>query len=112
MTFFEWDEAKSESNLRKHGLSFKYATQIFDDPFILAEAEGFEGGEVRWQSIGMVEGVAILLVAHTHHEGRWDEVIRVISARRATRKECKRYEQSHTKDSRCVQTHSGGQAAA
>jgi uncharacterized DUF497 family protein len=100
MTLFEWDEAKAESNLRKHGISFQYATQVFDDPFVLAEPERFEAGEDRWQSIGMVEGVAILLVAHTVHEEGWDEVIRIISARLATRKECRRYEQNHKKDSR------------
>jgi len=100
MTLFEWDEAKAESNLRKHGISFKCATKVFDDPFVLAEPERFESGEHRWQSIGMVEGVAILLVAHTVHEEGWDEVIRIISARRATRKECRRYEQNYQKDGR------------
>ncbi len=100
MTLFEWDEAKAESNLRKHGIGFGNATQVFDDPFVLAEPERFERGEVRWQSIGMVEGVAILLVDHTVREEGWDEVIRIISARRATRRECIRYEQNHTKDSR------------
>lgn len=100
MILFEWDEAKAESNLRKHSISFGYATQVFDDPHILAERERVEAGEERWQSIGLVEGIAILLVAHTVHEEGWDEVIRIISARRATREESKRYEQSYQKNSR------------
>ncbi len=68
MVLFEWDEAKAESNRQKHGITFGYATQIFDDPFILAEPERVEDGKERWQSIGLVECVAIVLVAHTIRE--------------------------------------------
>jgi uncharacterized protein len=100
MTLFEWDEAKAESNLRKHGITFGYATQVFDDPFALAERERNENGEERWQTIGQVEGLTILLVAHTVHEEGWDEVVRIISARQASRKEREHYEQNHQKNVR------------
>jgi hypothetical protein len=68
--------------------------QVFDDPFSLASQDRIEGGESRWQTIGMAEGVLILLVAHTIMESGQYEIIRIISARRATRKERTRYEQS------------------
>lgn len=55
-----------------------------------------EAGESHWQALGLVGGVALLLVAHTSREEGEDEVIRLISARRATRKERNRYEQTGT----------------
>ena len=51
-------------------------------------------GELRWQTIGLVEGVAILLVAHTIIERGEDELIRIVSARLATRQERNRYEEN------------------
>jgi uncharacterized DUF497 family protein len=63
-----------------------------------SEQDRIEGGELRWQTLGLVGGVLLLLVAHTvHHEGQ-DEVIRIISARRADRKERKRYEKERQKN--------------
>lgn len=94
-TRFEWDPAKAESNRRKHGVSFETATRVFADPFALTVQDRIEQGEARWQTLGIVEGYLLLLVAHT----AWDEddgveVIRIISARRAEPKERKRYEQN------------------
>ena len=57
-----------------------------------------ETGELRWQAIGQVEGVILLLVAHTVREEDQDEVVRLISARRADRKERDRYEQNRAQD--------------
>jgi uncharacterized DUF497 family protein len=51
-----------------------------------------EGGEQRWQTLGLVGGVLLLLVAHAVRNDGPDEIIRIISARRADRKERKRYE--------------------
>lgn len=59
---------------------------------------GDETGELRWQAIGLVEGMILLLVAHTVQEEGQDEVVRLISARRATRKERNRYEQNRAQD--------------
>jgi uncharacterized protein len=87
MMLFEWDEAKAESNRRKHGVSFDLASEVFYDPYALAEQDRVEDGEVRWQTIGMVEGVVVLLVGHTVQEGESDETVRIITARKATRKE-------------------------
>ena len=77
--------------------SFSVATRVFSDPFAMVEQDRIEAGEYRWQTLGLVEGHLLLLVAHTV----WDdeggvEVIRIISARRADRTERKRYEQNRS----------------
>ena len=95
---FTWHEAKNRSNQRKHdGLSFEVAARVFLDPLHLSVQNRIEDGEQRWQTLGQVGGVTVLLVAHTFtEEGPADapvEVIHIISARRATRKERMRYEQ-------------------
>jgi len=93
MIWFEWDPAKAKANEQKHGVSFDLARHAFDDPDALVNHDRIEGGERRWQTLGMVQGVLLLLVAHTvEFEGEEDEVIRIISARRADRKEKRRYE--------------------
>lgn len=69
--------------------------EVFEDPFALFEPERVDRtGETRWRAIGLVGSVAVLLVAHTAREEGEDEVIRLISARRATREERSRYEQT------------------
>ena len=93
---FTWDETKSRSNQKKHdGITFEEAAHVFRDPFRLTRQDRIEDGEERWQTIGVVHGVTVLLVAHTITEdddGEPIEQIRIISARRATPKERKHYE--------------------
>ena len=97
MLRFEWDPHKAAANFRKHGISFEIATHVFDDPFVLASIERVEESEERWQAIGSVEGSLVVLVVHTLREenehGIPIEIIRIISAREADKKERKRYEQ-------------------
>jgi len=94
---FEWDPAKAAVNQRKHAVSFGVAIRVFADPFALSEQVGIEGGELRWRTLGAVDGDLLLLVAHTTRDAIEDrqpiEVIRIISARAADRKERRRYEQ-------------------
>jgi uncharacterized DUF497 family protein len=91
---FTWHPQKAASNERKHGVSFEIAARVFLDPFALSEQDRIEGGEYRWQTIGAVEGVLILLVAHTvEDEADGTEIIHIISARRAERRERRRYEE-------------------
>jgi hypothetical protein len=96
-TRFEWDPAKAAITLRKHAISFDIAVRVFADPFALTEQVRIEGGEQRWQTLGIVEGHLLVLVAHTirddEEDGQPIEVIRIISARAADRKERRRYEQ-------------------
>ena len=90
---FEWDAAKARINLRKHGVAFEDAIAAFTDPFALTQQDRVEGGERRWQTLGMAGGCLVLLVAHTVGEADdGTEVIRIISARAADRKERKHYE--------------------
>ena len=97
MIRFEWDETKAESNLRKHGIDFDDAIEVFYDPHAVCEQDCVVDGELRWQTIGIVGDVVVLQVAHTVSEQNDDEVIRIISSRRATRKERRRYGQNYTK---------------
>lgn len=90
---FEWDPDKAAANLRKHGVAFEIAALAFADPFALTQQDRIEGGEHRWQTLGMVHGVLLLLVAHAIRDAADAEVIRIISARPATRPERRRYEE-------------------
>lgn len=92
---FEWDPDKADANVRKHGVAFEVAALAFADPFALTEQDRVEGGEYRWRTLGMVQGVVLLLVAHTMRDAADAEVIRIISARPATRPERRRYEQEN-----------------
>lgn len=89
----EWDEAKSRSNLAKHGVSFDTARLVFDDPHHLSVQDRVVDGEERWQTFGLVGGLVLLLVAHTWLETGGEEVVRLISARKATARERLHYEQ-------------------
>ena len=90
---FSWDDAKSQSNKRKHGVSFESARLVFDDPLHVTRQDRIAGGELRWQTVGMADGIVLLLVAHTWQHEADEERIRIISARRATREERRIYEQ-------------------
>lgn len=89
---FEWHPEKAKSNRRKHGIRFEDAVLVFDDPCHLSMQERHENGEYRWQSIGLVHGVVVILVAHTVLFESGSEIIRIISARKADSKERNRYE--------------------
>lgn len=91
---FDWDQNKSRANLRKHGISFETASLVFDDPNQLSVQDRFEGGEERWQTMGLVNGIAVLMVAHTLDDDGREEVVRIISARKATLRERQRYHES------------------
>ncbi len=80
---FEWDKAKGEANFHKHGVDFETATLVFADPFAIGRTdESAAYGEIRLLITGMADG-ALLTVVYTER----GEVIRIISARRATKKE-------------------------
>lgn len=91
-TEFEWDTNKAKSNLIKHGIRFEEAVLVFDDPYHLSLQDRHQNGEFRWQTIGLVHGLIVIMVAHTVRFESGDEVIRIISARKADRKERSRYE--------------------
>jgi uncharacterized protein len=90
---FVWDEPKSRSNRQKHGVSFDTAARVFLDPLHITRQDRVVEGEQRWQTIGVVDGVLLLLVAYAVVDDQ-EEVIRVISARRVTRRERIEYEEA------------------
>ena len=89
---FEWDEQKNRSNQGKHQVSFELASEVFDDPYHQSRQDRIEDGEMRGQTVGLVGGMALLLVAHTWHDDDGEVVVRIISARKATRAERRAYE--------------------
>jgi uncharacterized protein len=89
---FEWDDLKAEANLEKHGISFREARRVFNDIFALVEEDlSADFGEDRFLATGMV-GDALVVVVYTERSSRF----RLISARRATRHEQRRYYSSQT----------------
>ena len=89
---FEWDQKKNEANRRKHGVSFETAALVFEDSNRLLFVERVVDGEERRHAIGAVrESFLFLTVAHAYTEDRAETIVRIISARRATRHERKLY---------------------
>jgi uncharacterized DUF497 family protein len=99
MVWFEWDVTKAASNAQEHGIQFEDAMLVFDDPHALVEQDRFYGGKLRWRTLGLAGGIVLLLVAHTVRDERRDEIIRIISSRKATRKERKRYDENRKEES-------------
>lgn len=88
-----WNEVKNRINQVKHKVSFETAQHVFDDPLHVSRQDRVEGDEQRWQTIGVVHGMVLLLVAHTVIESDGLETVRIISARKADRTERRIYEQ-------------------
>lgn len=87
---FEWDEAKNEENICKHGIDFADVVDIFNHPMLTWEDDREAYGEERWIGIGWMQAL-IGVVVYTERVG---DVIRIISARKAKKHEVRRYEQS------------------
>ena len=83
---FEWDEIKAETNLKKHGLNFSEACRVFEADTFTFEDLRLDYGEQRFITLGILEGVVVVLV-HTETV----DVIRVISFRKAIKNEQELY---------------------
>jgi uncharacterized DUF497 family protein len=79
---FEWDEAKADSNRVKHGIDFRVAIEIFDDPRSLTVIDPRSYGEERYQVVGIVRGRLLQVVCTMR-----GDACRIISARRASYRE-------------------------
>lgn len=92
---FDWDPAKAASNVAKHGVTFDDAMLVFLDPLALSQPDNDSPvGEERWVTIGQSRDTRPLLVVHTHVEVAENVVlIRIISARRPTKRETRQYEE-------------------
>ena len=88
---FEWDPAKNATNRRKHGISFEEAIDVFDGP-VLSRADDIHG-EARERSYGLIKEVVVVCVVHTERGA----ARRIISARKATKKEREEFHACLTK---------------
>ncbi len=79
---FEWDEAKRNSNLRSHGIDFVGIEKVFGGETVTILDDRFDYGEERFVTFGLLHG-RVVAIAHTEA----DEVIRIISVRKATKNE-------------------------
>ena len=84
----EWDSAKGAANLKKHGVTFEEASTVLLDPLALAQEDALSEEESRWVVIGMSARTRLLTVVYTL---RREDRIRLISARKATRREASFY---------------------
>jgi len=89
---FEWDTHKEKANVRKHGITFEQASFVFADPFGLNKYDDEHAeNEDRWILLGKSFSEVVLVVVHTFRENNGTEVVRIISARRATKQEQQAY---------------------
>ena len=90
MIRFEWDEKKNLQNVLKHGINFKEASSVFfDENGLIIDDPAHSESEERFILIGFSSLANILVVCHCFREN--DEIIRIISARKATKNEAKQY---------------------
>ena len=87
---FEWDEEKNQINIRKHGIAFNDAVDIFNHPLLCQVDDRASYGEERWIVLGCIHHL-IGVVVYTERVG---DILRIISARKATKREIRRYEES------------------
>ncbi len=86
---FEWDEGKNLANIRKHKIDFADVPEMFEGPMLIELDDRFDYGEDRWMGIGFLgNGVAVVVWVE-----RQNDLIRLISARRANRYERQRFQQ-------------------
>lgn len=91
---FDWDEKKNRLNRKKHGVPFQIAVEVFADPLCLTIADQTVEGIDRLWTIGRVRKLVILVVVHTIEDEHGEEVIRIISARKAAPRERRFYEEA------------------
>jgi len=90
---FEWDENKNRINKEKHDISFEEAKEVFDDALHISKLDyRFNYFEERWITIGSTSKHKILVVVNLFFSDEGEEIIRIISARKANIKERQIYE--------------------
>ena len=90
---FEWDDSKNIINQEKHGVSFEEAKEVFDDALQISRLDKrFNYFEERWITLGTTKKEKILVVANLFFSDDGEEIIRIISARKANSNERKTYE--------------------
>lgn len=90
---FEWDKSKNQNNQQKHGISFEQAQAVFDDPNRIVQRSP-RHKEARWKTVGLIFGVLFTIVYTLRHSA-----VRLISARRASRRESQAYHNDSSNNS-------------
>ena len=91
-TRFEWCEEKNRYNFRKHGISFTDAVSIFRQPHLARLDDRRNYGEDRWLAIGWIAAMIGVVVFTEREDSEGSRCIRIISARRASKRESRHYE--------------------
>lgn len=87
--YFEWDDSNNAANISKHGIDFRDAIDMFNRPMLTAIDQRFMYEEDQWVGIGLMREMTGVVVCTERRES----VVRIISARKATRRELRLYEQ-------------------
>jgi len=90
---FTWDPRKATSNFRKHGLSFEEGAKTFDDDKGKDDIDDDAVGEIRWKKTAKIGRLVVIVIYAEWEEGE-DEIVRIISARLASRSERRDYERN------------------
>lgn len=89
---FIWDKKKNLANIKKHGISLETAIHVFDDPYLLSWIDNrYEYGEEGWVGLGAIYHEIVVVVIYTVKSNEDEETIRLVSARKAEKKECTYY---------------------
>ena len=90
---YEWDEEKNKLNQQKHGISFEEAKEVFNDPLQISKLDKrFNYFEERWITVGSTTKHKVLVVANLFFTDDGEEIIRIVSARKANKQERNSYE--------------------
>jgi uncharacterized DUF497 family protein len=87
---FTWDERKNRINIRRHGIDFYDVIEVFQHPLLTATDQREDYGETRWLGMGLMQARVVVVV----YTERVNDEIRIISARKASRVEVRRFEQA------------------
>jgi uncharacterized DUF497 family protein len=89
----EWDAVKDRANRTKHGVDFATAARVFADPdLVIVEDRTADNGERRWHALGLAGAQPLLVVVHVYREAEnGEEIVRIISARKASKREGRLY---------------------
>ena len=94
MIEFEWDPAKAEINVKKHGITFEEASSVFYDEYAIQFFDSeHSDAEDRFLMLGMSNNLNVLVVCHCERNN--GNTIRIISSRKATKNETKHYKRGH-----------------
>lgn len=88
---FQWDQNKNNTNIKKHGIDFIDAVEMFQHPLLASIDRRRNYGEDRWVGIGILKGIIAVIV---YTEDDYNDSIRIISVRKATKNESEKYKEN------------------